>query len=392
MRIPGFQFSSIQAGIRYKNRPDLCLIFSDVPANICGVFTKNNIKAAPVIYAMEKLSSNMMGQAIIINSGNANACTGQRGLEDVREMINITAKELGIDESLIYPSSTGVIGEPMPMERIKKSIPELVRRLSYYGIEGVAEAIMTTDTFPKHFTTHIEVDGKRGTIGGVAKGAGMINPNMATMLCFIMTDISVEHGALKRALRDVVENSFNKITVDGDMSTNDTVMIMSNGLLNNDTIDDDSNYYPVFKDALFYVSYRLSKMIVEDGEGATKLIEVFVRGGESSRSAERIARAVANSNLVKTAIYGEDPNWGRIIAAVGYAGVEVIPDRINISINGVMVAEKGVATGLEDEAKEMLKEKYINIMIDLCMGSGEAKILTCDLTEDYIKINAGYRT
>jgi glutamate N-acetyltransferase/amino-acid N-acetyltransferase len=389
--IPGFKFAGISAGIKKSGNRDLALIYSEGPSVTAGLFTTNRIKAAPVKLAIKNITSGK-AQAIIINSGNANACTGEKGMKAAREIITGTAHELGISPELVYSSSTGIIGRPFPAETIKEALPALIRKLSPLSLKHAASAIMTTDTFAKISFKQVEIAGKKGTIAGIAKGAGMICPNMATMLCFIVTDIAINPQALDAALREAANRSFNMLSVDNDMSTNDTIMIMANGLLNNPLITKRSPDYANFKSALNELTYDLARMIAEDGEGATKLIEVIVEGARSESDAGRIALSVANSMLVKTAVYGRDPNWGRIMAAIGYAGADVNENRIDISINKVKLVSKGLGTKREKAARTALLNKNIAIRIDLGTGKENARALTCDLTEGYIKINAHYGT
>lgn len=387
----GFLFSTIEAAIKYPNRKDLALIYSKVEASIAGTFTTNRIKAAPVLLDIKKIRSGK-GQAIVVNSGNANACTGKKGMQDAAETVERVAHGLNIKPSLVYVCSTGVIGEPMPMERMRPKISELIGNLGKSKIQDVAKAIMTTDTFPKIVMKKVMVGNKTGTIAGICKGAGMIWPNMATMLCFLITDIAVERKILDKTLRDAVKESFNRITVDGDRSTNDTVLIMANGMLGNPLIIENSESYHIFKRALHKVTFQLSRLIVKDGEGATKLIEIEVKGAKSESEAEMAAFAVANSNLVKTAIYGNDPNWGRIMAALGYSGIMVKEEKIDIYFGKVKVVNKGMSTGKDEKASEILKGKEIRIIIDLNLGGSSAKVFTCDLTEQYIIENKAYST
>jgi glutamate N-acetyltransferase/amino-acid N-acetyltransferase len=389
--VPGFSFSGIPSGIKKSGANDLALIYSEDIAITAGVFTTNKIKAAPVRLAIKRISS-QKGQAIIINSGNANACTGVKGYNDAKEMARITASTLAIPAPLVYVSSTGVIGRPLPMGKVKKAIPHLVKKLSPFDVNKVASAIMTTDTFPKIHSKKILIGMKTGSIVGIAKGAGMICPNMATMLCFICTDIAVKPDALHSALREAVRISFNRISIDNDMSTNDTVIVMANGILGNRSISKGSPAYKKFVNALCDATYDLAKMIVKDGEGATKVIEISVNGARTETDAEKVARAVANSMLVKTAIYGKDPNWGRIIAAIGYSGAEVIENKIDIYLNDVKLVRKGSGTNKEEMARNLLSNKNIEVSINLGAGGKSAKILTCDLSEKYIKINAHYTT
>jgi len=387
----GFLFSTIEAAIKYPNRKDLALIYSKVEANIAGTFTTNRIKAAPVLLDMKKIRSGK-GQAIVVNSGNANACTGKKGMRDATETAERVAHGLNTKPSLVYVCSTGVIGVPMPMERVRPKISELIGNLGKSKIQDVAASIMTTDTFPKIVNKRIKINNKTGIITGICKGAGMIWPNMATMLCFLITDIAVERKTLDKTLRDAVKESFNRITVDGDRSTNDTVLIMANGMLGNPLITEKSESYNVFKNALHEVTFDLSRLIVKDGEGATKFVEIEVKGARTEADAERAAFAVANSNLVKTAVYGNDPNWGRIMAALGYSGIMVKEEKIDIYFGKVKVVTKGMSTGKDEKAEEILKGKEIRIIIDLNLGGSSVKVLTCDLTEEYIRKNKAYRT
>ena len=387
----GFLFSTVEAAIKKPGRKDLALIYSQVEANIAGTFTTNNIKAAPVKLDMKKIISGR-GQAIIINSGNANACTGKKGMEDAIEMTKLVADGLKIKSSLVYVCSTGVIGTPMPMERIRPKISELIDNLSMSTVEDIASAIMTTDTFPKIVQKNVKIGSKVGSIAGICKGAGMICPHMATMLCFIISDIAIHQKTLSKTLNIAVKKTFNRITVDGDMSTNDTVLVMANGMLGNRHITEESKSYTVFKNALYEVILDLSRLIVKDGEGATKFIEIEVKGARSGADAEKAAFSVANSNLVKTAMYGNDANWGRIMAALGYSGVEMKEEKIDIYFGKVRIVNRGISTGKDREADGVLKRRDIKITIDLHRGRSSANVLTCDLTEDYIRVNAAYRT
>lgn len=387
----GFVFSTTEAAIKKPGRRDLALIYSEAPAICAGAFTTNSVKASPVRICMEKMKSGK-AQAIVVNSGNANACTGRQGTKDAHQMISVLSKRLGIKSSLIYPCSTGVIGTPMPMERILPSLDLLADRVGMSSLEDVAKAIMTTDTFPKIVHKRIKIGKNFGTICGICKGAGMIAPNMATMLCFIMTDIAVEHKTLDMILKDSVRKSFNRITIDGDMSTNDTALILANGFIENRPVDRKSEYFDSFKKAVDDITYELSKLVVKDGEGATKLIEVAVKGAKKESDAERAAFTVANSNLVKTAIYGNDANWGRIMCALGYSGIKFREEKTDIYFNEVKVAKGGLTNNKDYEAGEVLSAKEIKITIDLHSGNSRARVLTCDLTEEYIRINAEYRT
>jgi glutamate N-acetyltransferase/amino-acid N-acetyltransferase len=387
----GFLFSAVEAAIKKPGRKDLALIYSEKTALMSGMFTTNNVKAAPVKLDMKRIRSGK-GQAIIVNSGNANACSGEQGLKDATEMAGLIAKGLKLSRESVYVCSTGVIGTPMPMERIGSKIPELIAGLGKGTLQDAAAAIMTTDTFPKMVSRKVKAGGKTGTLTGICKGAGMICPNMATMLCFIITDLVIEKPALDRALREAVMTSFNKITIDGDMSTNDTVLIMANGMAGNQIIRNGSGSFKAFSSVLSAVTGELSRLIVKDGEGATKLVEVEVKNARNREDADKAAFAIANSLLVKTAVYGNDANWGRIMAALGYSGAAIDEKKIDIYFGKVKVARNGISAGKDREAAEALKDKEIRIVIDLHTGSSSSKVLTCDLTEGYVRINAEYRT
>jgi glutamate N-acetyltransferase/amino-acid N-acetyltransferase len=390
--IPGFRFSGLSAGIKDSGAKDLALICSDVPAVTAALFTTNRIKAAPVRLGVSRLSRQKHCRAVIINSGNANACTGNQGIKDARRMITKTAGEIGIAEGLVQVSSTGIIGRRLPVEKIEKAIPGLVQKLSPDSLPDAASAIMTTDTFPKISWKKIKIGNKTGTMAGIAKGSGMICPNMATMLCYICTDIAVTYKALDSALRTAAGRSFNRLVVDNDMSTNDTVMALSNGSLGNMPMTARSAHFEKFENALGDVMHDLSKMIAEDGEGATKLVEITVKGAKSELDAERIGRMISVSMLVKTAIYGKDPNWGRIIAAIGGSGVNVREEKIDIYLGRIKLVSSGVGTGREKEAAGVLSNRNITITVNVNSGKKSATVLTCDLTEKYIKINAHYST
>jgi glutamate N-acetyltransferase/amino-acid N-acetyltransferase len=387
----GFLFSTAEAAIKKPGRKDLGLIYSQAEANMAGAFTTNKVKAAPVMLDMKRITSGK-GRAIIVNSGNANACTGKRGMSDARLITDLVASGLRIAPAAVYVCSTGVIGTPMPMDRIRAKIPELASSLGRSTLGDIAQAMMTTDTFPKIVKKRVKVGDRTGSIAGICKGAGMICPHMATMLCFVITDMAVSQKALGRALRDAVKLSFNRLTVDGDMSTNDTALVMANGILGNPEITEKSGSFAGFKKVLSDIFYELSKMIARDGEGATKLIEITVKGAKSEQDAEKAAFAVANSNLVKTAMYGNDANWGRIMAALGYSGADIREEKVDISFGKVKVVHKGLTTGKDREAGRVLKEKQVGILIDLHIGKASAHVLTCDMTEEYIRVNADYRT
>ncbi len=388
----GFRAAGIYCGIR-KVKKDIAMIVSEVPATSAGVFTLNKTQAACVLVDKIQLKRSPVCSAVVVNSGNANACTGERGLNDTWEMVRTTARVLNLPEAEVMVSSTGVIGQYMPMDKVVTGIGELAARLSTSGNGDVAEAIMTTDTFPKEAAVHFTLGKRVVTIGGVAKGSGMIAPNMATMLAFITTDVTISQELLSKALRAANTRSFNRITVDGDMSTNDMVLVMANGLAGNAPLTENSEEFQLFGAALEYVLIKLAKMIAKDGEGATKLIEIMVKGAKSEEEAAQAARAVANSNLVKTAIHGADANWGRILAAVGYSGIDFNPDNVEISFGELPVLKKNYEIVLDEEkAKEILLKDSVIIDVDLNQGNQFARFWTCDLTKEYVHINASYRS
>lgn len=387
----GFLFSTVEAAIKKAGRKDIALIYSERDCTISGMFTTNKIKAAPVKLDMQRIKTGT-GRAIIVNSGNANACTGNQGMKDAMEITGTIGNLLKIRDEYIYICSTGVIGNPMPMGKIRPKLPLLVKRLGKSTLKDVATAIMTTDTFPKIASRKIVCDKKEIVISAICKGAGMISPKMATMLCFVMTDANIERDALDASLKSAVANSFNRITIDGDMSTNDTVLIMANGLAGNSLIKKNSKNHRMFTEAVSDIAFELSRLIVKDAEGASKLVEIHIINAKSSQDAMKAASAIANSLLVKTAIYGNDANWGRLMAALGYSGAALNEEFVDIYINDLKIVQGGVTTGKDREANERLKDKEIKILIDLNLGIGSTRILTSDLTEDYVRINAEYRT
>lgn len=391
--IPGFMFSGVSAGIKEGEERDLALFYSLTPATVAGLFTTNRVKAAPVLIDRARMRRGLC-QAIIANSGNANACTGERGMRDARAIADATAEALRIPRELVMVSSTGVIGKPLPMDRILSHIPRLIGNLSPHSLLDAAKAIMTTDTFPKVKMERCSIGQREIRICGVAKGSGMIMPRMATLLCFVMTDAAIERVSLQKALSDATDLSFNRITVDGDMSTNDTVLVLANGMAENRLISFKSAGYSRFRDLLTEVLLELAKMIVKDGEGATKFIEVRVEGARSEADAKKAALAVANSSLVKTAFFGGDANWGRIAAAIGRSGVPIKPNAIDILLGDVPVALGGMATGEshQEEAGRVLKGDSVVVTIRLHQGDAHISIYTCDLSPEYVKINAHYRT
>lgn len=388
----GFEAAGIYCGIR-KAKKDIAIIRSIVPATVAAVFTQNKILAAPIVLNKKVLKHSSACSAIIINSGNANACTGDRGYHDAERMVELTADSLDIAVNEVLVASTGVIGQYLPMEAIERGIPEVTRLLSVSGSQEAAEAIMTTDTYSKSVAVTFMIGDKKITIGGIAKGSGMIEPNMATMLAFITTDANIERTLLQTIFSKSVNHSFNCISVDGDMSTNDMAVILANGLAQNKLVVAESDEANVFEIGLDYVLTTLAKMIARDGEGATKLIEVNVEGASSYADAVSAARSVANSNLVKTAIHGEDGNWGRVIAALGYSGAELIPELIELSINNLPILGKGYAVLIDEEKTKLaLSQQDILLSINLNVGTDSAVFWTCDLSKDYVHINASYRS
>ena len=397
----GFKAAGVHCGIK-KNKPDLAMIHSDVPAVAWAMFTSNKVKAAPVQVSIKKIR-NRRAQAIIVNSGIANACMGKRGIKDAQSMSKLAAQELRIREEDVLIASTGHIGEPLPMCKIEEGIKQARLLLSSRGGRQAAEAIVTTDTFVKEISVETDISGRgknKVKIGGIAKGAGMISPNLATMLCFITTDACISEDALEEAMKSAVNKSFNQISIDADMSTNDTVFIMANGRAGNKRIktwhkkkklrvkDENFDY---FSQALNFVCISLAKMIVRDGEGATKLIEVKVEGAPFPKDARRIARAIASSSLVKTAIAGASPNWGRVMSALGAAHTKIDPDKVDIYFDSLLTVKDGVGIdSISPKLREVLKQNEIKIGIHLNQGNHQTTFWGCDLTEKYVKINKRY--
>ena len=391
--IKGFRFSTVEAAIKKAGRKDLALIFYEVPATAVAVFTTSTVKAAPVLVSQKHITSGS-AQVLVVNSGNANACTGEPGMAAARETVHLVAKGLGISDTAVQVCSTGVIGVQMPMDRVRAAFPAVFSGLSSGTLEDVAQAIMTTDTFPKLAAKTEQAGGIRYTVAGIAKGAGMIMPNMATMLSFIITDAAVEPGFLNSSFRQAVDRSFNAITVDGDTSTNDTCLLMANGMAGNPRITGGSPEGNSFESALNDVLLSLAKQIVKDGEGATKFVEIRVSGAKNDADAKRAALAIANSSLVKTAFFGQDANWGRIFAAVGYSGAEVDQSLLSLHFDDVCMARNGIYAGddAEERGTAVLKQKEFTVTVDLGIGSSSATVYTSDLTHEYVSINADYRS
>ena len=387
----GFKAAGVRCGIKQQG-PDLAIICSERDCFAAGVFTTNAFKAASVILNRERLSSGR-ARAVVVNSGNANACTGKRGLRDAEQICRHAAELLGIAPGLVLNASTGIIGVPLPMEKIEAGIEEAAGSLSEDGGPAAALAIMTTDTRPKLAAYEIELSGKTVRLGGMCKGAGMICPNMATMLCFITTDAEIDAPTLRRSLLSNVERSFNCLTVDGDMSTNDSVIVLANGASGCGRVVEGSHEYELFDRALGQVCMDLAKAIAKDGEGASKYVEVRVTGAATYEDARAAAMTVANSALVKTAIFGQDPNWGRVLCAVGRSGARVVPEKTSLFFGEVKIVDRGEPLELDAEtARRPMLEPELIITIDLGIGAESATALTCDLSYDYVRINAEYHT
>jgi len=387
----GFRASAVHSGIRdaLSERNDLGLVVSDFPAVAAATFTTNRIKAAPVRVSAAHLRASDT-RAIIANSGNANACTGSTGIQNAKRMAQAVARQLGLKDRQVLVCSTGRIGRDLPIEKIEMAVPALVAGLNFGGSEVVARAIMTSDTFHKEIAVEVPLAGANVRIGGIAKGAGMINPDMATMLCFITTDAPISKRELQKLTSASVEQSFNCVTVDGDMSTNDTAICIANGQAAIPVMGPGQQSYDKFAEAFNFVTRQLARMIVEDGEGVSKFVEVHLKGAATYQDARKAAEAVANSMLVKCAWYGEDPNWGRIMDAVGYSSAKVREEMIDIFFDGVAAAQHGLPSNTpENTLKEILRNKKFTVTIDLHLGSAEYKVFTTDLTPEYVRFNMG---
>lgn len=391
-KLDGVRLASIEAGIKYQGRKDLCLIVFDTPAEIAGVFTKSKCPSAPVDWCRKHLAKGK-AKAVVINSGNANAFTGTKGVESTQQTAKAAASVLDCSEEQVFLASTGVIGEPLDTSGFDEKLRLANGVLKSDGWYEAAQAIMTTDTYPKLATRQFVVDGKTYHINGIAKGSGMIAPDMATMLSFIVTDLAIDNKILQDLLSRYTKTTFNAITVDSDTSTSDTVLLMSSGT-GKKISDVKDNHLKPFKKALQDLMHELSMLLVRDGEGATKQVCIEVTGAKSKGSALNIAKSIANSPLVKTAVAGEDANWGRIVMAVGKAGEPADRDLLTISFGDVMVAQNGerVADYNEEAATRIMQANEINITVDIGLGSGKAKVWTCDLTKEYVAINGDYRS
>ena len=386
----GFVAGATRCGLKPSGNLDLAVVYSDRPCVATGVFTSNKAKAAHVLLDQERLRSGR-AQAVVVNAGNANACTGEQGRVAALEMARLVGEKFEIKPELVLVASTGVIGVPLPMEKVRTGIAQL--QVSREGAADAAHAIMTTDTRPKECAVEFELDGHVVTIGAMAKGAGMIHPNLATLLVFITTDAALELPLARAALRQAIDLSFNSISVDGDTSTNDTAVLLANGSAGNVPVIGDKADARIFQEALNYVAISLAKQVARDGEGATKLIEVNVEGAANLEDARIAARAVTRSNLVKAAFYGNDPNWGRILCAVGNSGANVDPGRVDIAIEGIPLMVAGEPLPFDKkQASAAMNQPDVNVKVRLNIGSGKATAWGCDLTEDYVKINAEYTT
>ncbi len=389
----GFEAAGIHCGIKKPGILDLALLVSTVSGPIAGVFTKNRVVAAPVILDRRHLRQHR-GRAIIVNSGNANACTGTQGLIAAKVMASAVAQGLSIPVNQVFVGSTGVIGRVLPIDRVRAGIPTLIAHLSEKGGRQAAKAILTTDLRPKTIAVRAKIGGRVVTIGGMAKGSGMIHPNMATMLAYLTTDAAIAPAALQRALKFAVDQSFNCITVDGDTSTNDTVLCLANGLAKNASIQTGTRHYRQFERLLTEASQALALAICRDGEGVTKVVKIVVGGATTASAAKRVATTVATSNLVKTALFGEDANWGRVMGAIGRSGVPIDPNKLTVHFDNVLMVKRGMGAGLVAERKiaQVFKRREFTISVHLGQGQSRAHIWTTDLSYDYIRINASYRS
>lgn len=391
--VPGILASGVTAGIKPSGKKDLALIHSPTPARTAAVFTTNQVKGAPVLVSMEHAKTGL-AQAIVASSGCANVCTGEQGVRDAREMTKAVGDLLRVPAQRVLVASTGVIGVPLPMDKVRAAIPKLVKALSPQGGRAAAEAIMTTDTRLKEAALRVEVNGRPVTLGAMAKGVGMIEPHLATMFCFVTSDAVIAREALGAVTRGAVDRSFNRITVDGDTSTSDTVAVMANGLAENATLEPGSRGLRQFAAGLQALMGKLARMLVDDGEGVSKLVTVQITGAASRRDALVAARSIANSPLVKTAINGCDPNWGRIMMALGKSAARVEQDKVRICFGDHVIVERGVAKDdvRLERVREIMGEREYTIAVDLGLGRGEERVWTCDLSEEYVRINAKYTT
>ncbi|WP_288794508.1 bifunctional glutamate N-acetyltransferase/amino-acid acetyltransferase ArgJ [uncultured Megamonas sp.] len=388
----GFTAAGVKAGIKKSGNLDVAVIYTKTQAVVAGTFTQNKVAAAPV-YVSKEVVATGTAHAIVANAGCANACTGQQGLDDAHKMAQIAADELGVNADDVIVGSTGVIGVNLPMDKLEAGIKDAVANLSADGSDNAGRAIITTDTHSKSVTCEFELSGKTVRMGAIAKGSGMIRPNMATMLCYITTDIAIDQALLQKAVSGCVEKSFNMISVDGDMSTNDMVIVLANGEANNTKITEENADYQIFFDKLMMLCTELAKQIAADGEGASKFLTINVKGAKSFADAKTVGMAIANSPLVKTAFFGEDPNWGRVICAVGYSGADMVPEKTVVKFGGITIFANGTGATYDEKAlAHVMKEKDIVIDIELNMGQEDATVWSCDLSYEYVKINGEYHT
>ena len=388
----GFTAAGVKAGIKKSGNLDVAVIYTKTQAVVAGTFTQNKVAAAPV-YVSKEVVATGTAHAIVANAGCANACTGQQGLDDAHKMAQIAADELGVNADDVIVGSTGVIGVNLPMDKLEAGIKDAVANLSADGSGNAGRAIITTDTHSKSVTCEFELSGKTVRMGAIAKGSGMIRPNMATMLCYITTDIAIDQALLQKAVSGCVEKSFNMISVDGDMSTNDMVIVLANGEANNAKITEENADYQIFYDKLMMLCTELAKQIAADGEGASKFLTINVKGAKSFADAKTVGMAIANSPLVKTAFFGEDPNWGRVICAVGYSGADMVPEKTVVKFGGITIFANGTGATYDEKAlAHVMKEKDIVIDIELNMGQEDATVWSCDLSYEYVKINGEYHT
>ena len=388
----GFKAAGVKAGIKKSGNLDLALIYTEKEAAVAGTFTKNQVAAAPV-YVSKEVVKGGKAHAICANAGCANACTGEQGLADARAMAKEAADAVGCAANEVIVASTGVIGVQLPMDKVKKGVKAAAAELSENGSVNAGNAIITTDTYSKACATEVEIGGKKVRFGAIAKGSGMIQPDMATMLCFITTDAAIDQPLLQAALSEVVEVTFNMISIDGDMSTNDMAIVLANGAAGNATITKKDKDYEIFRNTLKELCTGLSQRIAADGEGATKFLTIHVTGAKTFESAQQVGMSVAKSPLVKTAFFGEDPNWGRVICAVGYSGVPMEPEKTVVKFGGIAVYDKGVGAKFDEAAlRKVMAEHDVVIDVELGLGNAEATVWSCDFSYEYVKINGEYHT
>ena len=395
----GFEAAGIEAGIKYQNRKDMALVYSQVPCQVAGTFTTNVVKAAPVLWDKHLVETAPYVQAVVVNSGIANACTGKEGYECCQATAKATGEILGVPTDAVLVASTGVIGMQLPVDKLVAGVSKLAaaKEDSLQAGTLAAEAIMTTDTISKQVAVSFEAGGKTVTIGGMCKGSGMIHPNMCTMLAFMTTDLKISKALLQKAVSESIDDTFNMVSVDGDTSTNDTFLLLANGMAGNEEITEENADYQAFKEDLMYVNTYLSKKMAGDGEGATALFETKVIGASSKKDAKILAKAVICSSLTKAAIFGHDANWGRILCALGYSGAQFDPDKVELFFQGggkqIQIYGGGKAVDYsEEEATAILSEKEVTVLVDMHAGDEQATAWGCDLSYDYVKINADYRS